>query len=233
MAITWLELMPSCQTCEKMDPPFRCSACKTVQYCSEACQRADWCRHDKECDQFRDKGFEEQIESNKKSLIEGKGHLDGQLYAASSLGRDGAVERLLSLGADVNWVSATGDTPLHAAAQKGFLRVVTRLVAAGAVVDAVTTDGCLWTPLHFAASRGNAAVVTVLLDAGASIHIKDKNGRSALDFATAFKHLPVMALLTAKAEAEKEAEKEAAAAAQRVADELVAEEGREQAAQRA
>jgi cytohesin len=143
------------------------------------------------------------------------------------------VERLLSLGADVNWVFADGYMPLHAAAHDGFLRVVTRLVAAGAVVDAVTTDHVLWTPHHFAARDGHAAVVTVLLDAGASIHIKDKFGRSAVDIATASKHLPVMALLTAKAEAEKEAEKEAAAAAQRVADELVAEEGREQAAQRA
>jgi hypothetical protein len=83
VAITWLELMPSCLTSEKMDPPFSCSACKTVQYCSEACQRADWCRHDKECDEFRDSGFEEEIESCKKSLIEGKDKLDEQLYAAS------------------------------------------------------------------------------------------------------------------------------------------------------
>jgi ankyrin repeat protein len=212
-----------------MDPPFRCSACKTVQYCSEACQRADWCRHDKECDQLRDNGFEETIEMIKKKLIEGMDHLDGQLYQASWLGRDGAVERLLNLGADVNWVCAYGFTPLHVAAQMGFLRVVTRLVAAGAVVDAVTTDHSLWTPLLIAAIRGHAAVVTVLLDAGASIHSKNEDGLSALVLATILKNLPVMALLTAKAEAEKEA----AAAAQRVADELVAGEGREQAAQRA
>lgn len=86
-------------------------------------------------------------------------------WAAIGGGRkaDEVCQRLVSKNAVVNLKDVTGMTPLHYAAQGGFLEVVKALIGAGA--DLHTTDGCeqknrmlkmrtKYTPLHRACAMG-------------------------------------------------------------------------------
>lgn len=38
-----------CRTCNNVNAALRCSACKSVTYCNENCQRTDWPKHKKFC----------------------------------------------------------------------------------------------------------------------------------------------------------------------------------------
>ena len=58
------------------------------------------------------------------------------LWAAAKGGREEEVESLLSIGADVNWVSNEGDTALIAACRNGHRGVAALLLAHGG--DAVS-----------------------------------------------------------------------------------------------
>lgn len=91
------------------------------------------------------------------------------------------IEFLIAAGANVNvqddmgWTPLhCGWTPLHAACAAGNLDVIDELIAAGADIDAQTTDGEQNTPLHLASQRGNVKVVTKLLENGAEATIKNK-----------------------------------------------------------
>jgi len=61
-----------------------------------------------------------------------------------------------------------GLMPLHVAASKGQVDVVSRLISDGAFVNA--RDDGDYTPLHFAAERGHVEVVSLLLSKGADVH---------------------------------------------------------------
>jgi RNA polymerase sigma factor (sigma-70 family) len=54
------------------------------------------------------------------------------VWAAALFNRPRALSRLIDAGADVNIVSAAGNTPLHVAAMRGYADIVRRLLAAGA-----------------------------------------------------------------------------------------------------
>ena len=41
----------NCYVCGR-SAPNQCSKCKTIYYCSRACQSADWCTHKAECKQL-------------------------------------------------------------------------------------------------------------------------------------------------------------------------------------
>jgi ankyrin repeat protein len=69
---------------------------------------------------------------------------------------------------DPNPVDAEGFTPLHRAAAAGDVGEVQRLIAAGARVDALSTDAAT-TPLHRACERLQAEAVRALIAAGADV----------------------------------------------------------------
>jgi ankyrin repeat protein len=71
-----------------------------------------------------------------------------------------------------------GRTPLHAAALRGDLTEVERLIAAGA--DPSATDRNGFTPLHLAAQEGQLGAAQLLLDAGAEVDQRNKFGNTAL-----------------------------------------------------
>lgn len=89
-------------------------------------------------------------------------------------------------GADVNTHDDYEHTPLMLAANAGYLDVVRRLLASGAEIDAIGTDGA--NALHFAAAGGafrnasprefdvNLPVIEALLDAGADASATTTDG---------------------------------------------------------
>lgn len=100
------------------------------------------------------------------------------------------LETLLALGADANFVSHLGWTPLTSAAMRGDLQVVELLLASKAELSKTTTKG--WSPLSLAAGHGRAEVVRLLLNRGAVI---DGDGSKPLVFASGYGHVGVIKLL--------------------------------------
>ncbi len=68
----------------------------------------------------------------------------------------GAIAAAVDLGLDVNATSASGDTALHAAAARGFNRVIEWLVARGAALDVKNKKGL--TPLAIASAASQRAL---------------------------------------------------------------------------
>ena len=85
---------------------------------------------------------------------------------------------LIAKGADVN---KTGWTPLHYAATRGHLPVMSLLLDNHAYIDASSPNNT--TPLMMAAFYGTPFAVKLLLEAGADPLIKNDQGLSAIDFA--------------------------------------------------
>lgn len=85
---------------------------------------------------------------------------------------------LIAKGADVN---KPGWTPLHYAATRGHLAVMTLLLDNYAYIDASSPNNT--TPLMMAAFYGTPSAVKLLLEAGADPLIKNDQGLSAIDFA--------------------------------------------------
>ena len=52
------------------------------------------------------------------------------------------------------------------------------------------------TALHYAARRGNLAIATRLLEGGADLTLRNKSGKTALDWARSLGHSEVVALLS-------------------------------------
>lgn len=66
---------------------------------------------------------------------------DGALFRAATKGDPCLARTLILSGANVNYISSNGYTPLHRAAENGNLELVTLLVDSGADVDAKTGTG--------------------------------------------------------------------------------------------
>jgi ankyrin repeat protein len=98
---------------------------------------------------------------------------------------DATVRFLLDLGANVNGKSNQGETPLVAAASKGYEAVVRTLLERGADVNVVCDcDGYYdirhWTALQIAVKKRHTAVVEVLLAQAADPNHKNSEGSTAL-----------------------------------------------------
>ncbi len=69
-------------------------------------------------------------------------------------------------------------TDLHYAAASGDVAEITRLLDAGADIEA--RADCAFTPLHWAAFGGQPATITTLLDRGADIETRSELGNTPL-----------------------------------------------------
>jgi ankyrin repeat protein len=101
-----------------------------------------------------------------------------QLIKAISEGDQAEVERLISLGADVNARSKTNDTPLHWAASNGLTKIAEILTSRGADVNVKGELG--YTPLHAAVISGQIEASQMLTSRGADVNAKDDDGNSPL-----------------------------------------------------
>ena len=137
------------------------------------------------------------LELIKVLLDAGASPLDADLRGITPLamaayhGRDKVIHLLLQTqqargASPIELLSTTttgGETPLMAAAKKGFVSTMRYLIAAGADVHAGSRDGL--TPLHLAAASGWGPAVSELLVAGADPSRLDHRGRTPLMYAAA------------------------------------------------
>ncbi|XP_011442525.2 ankyrin repeat domain-containing protein 49-like [Crassostrea angulata] len=94
------------------------------------------------------------------------------------------LKEILRQGANVNERSKDGMTPLALAAFWGYADVVECLLQHRADINACN-KGTQWTALHCAAFQGHGKVIMKLMEHNPSVELKDNQGRTAVDFASA------------------------------------------------
>lgn len=117
------------------------------------------------------------------SFKTGNDHGLQPIHWASSNKLNGStiVDELLSWGANPNAHSTSG-TPLHFAANRGFLDTVKRLVRGGANIDAQDSDGD--SPAMVALLCWNQSVFSHLMHTGARLDLVRKTGENILHLVT-------------------------------------------------
>ncbi|XP_013419849.1 uncharacterized protein LOC106180414 [Lingula anatina] len=84
------------------------------------------------------------------------------------------------------WIAERAFVALYIASHRGHLKMVQKLIQAGANVNAQTPKGR--SALHVAAAQGHGKIVDLLLEKGSNINAADQFGDSALQIATKFGH---------------------------------------------
>ena len=121
----------------------------------------------------------ELLAAHPKTKVEIRNDKDESVLMLASLkGYLALVEKLVENDADVN---KPGWTPLHYAASRGHVPVITHLLEHSAYIDAESPNGT--TPLMMAAMYGSPESVKALIQAGADPTLRNQLGLSALDFA--------------------------------------------------
>ncbi|XP_063216299.1 poly [ADP-ribose] polymerase tankyrase-like [Bacillus rossius redtenbacheri] len=105
------------------------------------------------------------------------------LHLAAGYNNLEVAEFLLDRGADVNAQDKGGLIPLHNASSYGHLDIAALLIKFNTVVNA--TDKWGFTPLHEAAQKGRTQLCALLLAHGADPFLKNQEGQSPLELASA------------------------------------------------
>ena len=110
--------------------------------------------------------------------------LEDRLLDAAEVGDAAAAAQALTEGARVDAADPFGRTALMLAAAGGHDATLATLLEAAADVHATSEAG--WTALMFAAdAAGSATTSLLLLNAGSDPHVRDEEGRRALELAAA------------------------------------------------
>ena len=149
--------------CEK-NWTLRCSACKSVGYCSKECQKIDWQQgHKAACKLIV-------VETKKKKKQQGRREFLNAVTNEDMVAVKNYVEVLDVTPEELNWREwMYGFSPIWIAAQYGHLVLVKYLVEHGADVNMAIFNGA--TAVSVAAEKGHVAVIRYLLEQGAD---KDK-----------------------------------------------------------
>jgi ankyrin repeat protein len=110
------------------------------------------------------------------------------MLGAFKFGDVDVIRTLLELGAPVDFADGNQITMLSRSVLNHEVELAKMLIARGANVNA--TDKLGMTPLLWAASSdfGDASMVELLLESGARADAKNRDGRTALELARAYKH---------------------------------------------
>lgn len=125
-----------------------------------------------------------------------KAAVAGDLGAAVRHGDLAKLNALIAKGADVNAVSANGDTPLIDAAADGQVAIVRLLIAHGAKVNARDRNGD--TPLVVAVREGHFKAAEILIKHGAAVEVKGQRGITPLIWAAKSDQRYLVRLLLAR-----------------------------------
>ena len=107
------------------------------------------------------------------------------LHVAVLHERHAVMQHLLGAGAALDAPNSMGSTPLHWAAERGFLVSAGLLIQANARLDLKSRFGGS-TALHRAAGAGHAEVIRALAAAGAPLAARDDAGYTPLHWAAEF-----------------------------------------------
>ena len=100
------------------------------------------------------------------------------LHYASQGGNDVIIEKLLSLGLDIDSRSSDGRTPLMIACCEGRLDAFSVLIERKSDPTLKSNNG--WTMLHYAAQGGNDVILEKLLSLGLDIDSRSSDGATPL-----------------------------------------------------
>lgn len=106
-----------------------------------------------------------------------------RFFYATKKGYVSPVKRLIDRGTDVNVKDdkSYGQTALHYAAGKGYVKVAELLINERANVNERNSEG--WTPLHYVTAKGDMEMVELLINAEANVNARTDLGCSPLYFA--------------------------------------------------
>jgi Ankyrin repeats (3 copies)/Ankyrin repeat len=107
------------------------------------------------------------------------------LFSAAYTGKELEFKRLLTQGANVQFITTSGQSLLHAAVIGKNDAIVQQILQQNVAIDAIDTSG--QTALHLGAGQSEA-IVNRLVDSGAKLNILDRRGRTALAIAAAHGH---------------------------------------------
>jgi len=115
------------------------------------------------------------------------------LISAAEKGQVKVVNRLIEMGAEVNQVAQSGNTPLLRAVQAKHVAVVRALLEAGADVEAADKRGIRC--LGYAALSGDVDLCRLLLDHRADVNAQDHRNNTALIIAATLGHHEIVSML--------------------------------------
>ncbi len=115
------------------------------------------------------------------------------LFYAAHIGSMESVVDLVQRGANVNYLNGDRETPMHAAAGHGHLRIMQYLKAQRAYLHPRTVQN--WIPLHHAVRFGHYSIVSFLLENGAPINLRTRTGQTVFDIAKGTKDTRMLNLL--------------------------------------
>src|ERR1044072_9596466 len=100
------------------------------------------------------------------------------LLEAAERGDTAGIDRLIASGAPIDAVNASGQTPLWRAVLNDHLAVATRLIDAGANINAQAANQD--TPWLLAGALGRTAMLRLMLPKGPDFRVRNRFGRNAL-----------------------------------------------------
>ena len=154
---------------------------------------------------------QEEVEKTKffdKKTIKGPGAFNSEwtaLHMAAAYGVEKLVEKLISVGANVNCQNSISWTPLHEACHRGYIEIIKQLVSAGANLSYIPDEGSskrspflrapVQSPLGEVSRCGFKEACRVLLEFGAPINLANALGWTALHEAAFFNQEEIVKLL--------------------------------------
>ena len=115
------------------------------------------------------------------------------LHYSAQGGNEVIIEKLLSLGLDIDSRSSDGATPLMIAAYHGRLDAFSVLIKRKS--DPSLTDNNGWTLLHYSAQGGNEVIIEKLLSLGLDIDSRSSDGATPLMIAAYHGRLDAFSVL--------------------------------------